>query len=402
MLPRCLAAVAPAVDEIVIVDTGSTDRTIEIARAYGANVIEREWTGSFSDARNVSFEAATGDWIIYLDADEVLVAEDVQPAAKASPAARGARRSTSSRRATPASSATAPRSPTTRCACSATARTTASRAVSTSRSPTTCPLYAAGRLEQSSVRIEHYGYLGAVRDAKEKSRRNLDLLKAQQAESPSDAFLHFNLGTEYSVLGDYGSALTEYEQAWGLVQSQGQEDRDFVPALLQRLVTALRYCRRPSEAIARADAGARAVPRLHRHGVRAGPRRALDEPRGRRDRLLAALHRDGRRAGAVRGVGRRRHLPPPDLAGRAARAPRRARGREGAARLVHQRAPRRDRRDRSVRVGDAEERHARRADRDRNRGAGPQPDAGGPVRARDHVLRPRRDGRGRTVSSAPS
>ena len=77
MLPRCLAAVAPAVDEIIIVDTGSTDRTIEIAHEFGAKVIEREWTGSFSDARNVSFEAATSDWIIYLDADEVLVAEDV-------------------------------------------------------------------------------------------------------------------------------------------------------------------------------------------------------------------------------------------------------------------------------------------------------------------------------------
>ena len=48
MLPRCLAAAAPAVDEIVIVDTGSTDRTIEIAESFGARVIEREWTGSFS------------------------------------------------------------------------------------------------------------------------------------------------------------------------------------------------------------------------------------------------------------------------------------------------------------------------------------------------------------------
>src|SRR5205807_9238370 len=62
----------------IIVDTGSKDRTIEIARSFGAKVIEREWTGSFADARNVSFEAATGDWIMYLDADEVLVAEDAQ------------------------------------------------------------------------------------------------------------------------------------------------------------------------------------------------------------------------------------------------------------------------------------------------------------------------------------
>ena len=77
MLPRCLEAVAAAVDEIVIVDTGSQDRTVEIARSFGAKVIEREWTGSFSDARNASFDDATGDWIIYLDADEILVAGDV-------------------------------------------------------------------------------------------------------------------------------------------------------------------------------------------------------------------------------------------------------------------------------------------------------------------------------------
>ena len=77
MLPRTLEAIKPAVDEIIIVDTGSTDATIAIAESFGATVIEREWTGSFSDARNASLEAATGDWFLYLDADEVLVSEDV-------------------------------------------------------------------------------------------------------------------------------------------------------------------------------------------------------------------------------------------------------------------------------------------------------------------------------------
>ena len=72
MLPRCLAAVAEHVDEIVIVDTGSTDRTVEIAESFGANVIEFPWNGSFADARNVSLDTATGDWILWLDADEVL------------------------------------------------------------------------------------------------------------------------------------------------------------------------------------------------------------------------------------------------------------------------------------------------------------------------------------------
>src|SRR3954454_17988622 len=75
-LERCLAAAKPAVDEIIIVDTGSIDRTVEIAESFGATVLHHEWTGSFSDARNVSIEAATGDWIMYLDADEVLVEDD--------------------------------------------------------------------------------------------------------------------------------------------------------------------------------------------------------------------------------------------------------------------------------------------------------------------------------------
>src|SRR5207248_2987896 len=73
------------------------------------------------------------------------------------------------------------------------------------------PTYAAGRIEQSSVRVDHYGYLGAVRDAKEKSQRNLELLKAQQAESSPSAFLHFNIGTECAAIGDaaarYGAAV---------------------------------------------------------------------------------------------------------------------------------------------------------------------------------------------------
>ncbi len=51
------------------------------------------------------------------------------------------------------------------------------------------------------MRIEHYGYLGAVRDSREKSRRNIELLRLQQAESPPTPFLHYNLGSEYAAAG---------------------------------------------------------------------------------------------------------------------------------------------------------------------------------------------------------
>ncbi|WP_339298462.1 glycosyltransferase [Paenibacillus sp. FSL R5-0623] len=72
-LQRCLNAVRDVVDEIIIVDTGSVDNTIEMARLHGAVVIRTEWNGDFSEARNLSLAAATKPWILVLDADEVWV-----------------------------------------------------------------------------------------------------------------------------------------------------------------------------------------------------------------------------------------------------------------------------------------------------------------------------------------
>lgn len=71
-LVRCLRSVRDVVDEIIIVDTGSTDKTVDIAKVFGAKVYDFPWTGDFSAARNQSLAHATGDWILVLDADEVI------------------------------------------------------------------------------------------------------------------------------------------------------------------------------------------------------------------------------------------------------------------------------------------------------------------------------------------
>jgi glycosyltransferase involved in cell wall biosynthesis len=75
-LGRCLESVRDHVDEIIIVDTGSTDRTVEIAKSYGARIYHHPWENDFSKHRNQSLSYATGDWIFQLDADEELFAED--------------------------------------------------------------------------------------------------------------------------------------------------------------------------------------------------------------------------------------------------------------------------------------------------------------------------------------
>ena len=72
LLGRCLASVQKAVDQIVVVDTGSTDTTVEVARRYGATVIQSDWRDDFSYSRNISIEHATGTWILWLDADDVV------------------------------------------------------------------------------------------------------------------------------------------------------------------------------------------------------------------------------------------------------------------------------------------------------------------------------------------
>ncbi len=75
-LKNCLNSVKELVDEIIIVDTGSTDRTKEIAEKFTDKIFDFKWNNDFSDARNFSILKATKEWILILDADEVIAGKD--------------------------------------------------------------------------------------------------------------------------------------------------------------------------------------------------------------------------------------------------------------------------------------------------------------------------------------
>jgi glycosyltransferase involved in cell wall biosynthesis len=260
MLPRSLAAARDAVDEIVVVDTGSVDRTVEIARSFGAKVIEREWTGSFADARNASFDAATGDWIMYLDADEVLVEGDAERLrALLGRTWREAFYLVETNFTGELGDGTA----------------VTHNALRLFRNRPEyrfdgriheqiahcLPVRQPERIEQTDVRVEHYGYLGVVRDAKDKSRRNIELLERQRDEGEDSGFLHFNLGSEYAALGEDDDARRSFERAWAIVADDPQRGAyGYVASLVSRLVRARRLTGDPAGAIELAAEGLEFMP----------------------------------------------------------------------------------------------------------------------------------------------
>jgi glycosyltransferase involved in cell wall biosynthesis len=76
-IEHCLTHLKSVVDEQIVVDTGSTDRTIEIAKELGAKVFHFDWIDDFSAARNFALDKAKGDWIIFLDCDEYFSEDSV-------------------------------------------------------------------------------------------------------------------------------------------------------------------------------------------------------------------------------------------------------------------------------------------------------------------------------------
>jgi tetratricopeptide (TPR) repeat protein len=239
MLPGCLEAVRGVVDELVVVDTGSTDRTMEIAESFGAKVVRFPWNGSFADARNVSLEHATGDWILYLDADEHLVPEDA-------PALRALLGKTwreafylvetnylGGEESGHAVTHMALRLFRNRPAYRFEGRIHEQKAQS-------MPTFLPERFEHTTIRLRHYGYLKGRIDARDKSRRNLELLEQERREAPSP-FNAFNLGSEYMALGDWAKARAYLDEAWEeLRTASGFAGIPYAPLLVARAARARR------------------------------------------------------------------------------------------------------------------------------------------------------------------
>ncbi|MEO6773171.1 MAG: glycosyltransferase [Kofleriaceae bacterium] len=204
-LPRCLASLD--CDDLVVVDTGSRDRTVTIARAAGAHVIELAWPHDFAAARNVALDAATGDWILVIDADEELPAETrAQLRAEVAQADALGLSGVSliQRNLSPPGEVTTYQDlPIVRLFRRAPHVRYEGR-IHEQVSPSI--VRAGGALGASDLWFLHHGYARTQAQGSGRAQRNLALLVEAVRDAPDDAYLHYQLGATQKALGDPAAA----------------------------------------------------------------------------------------------------------------------------------------------------------------------------------------------------
>ena len=212
-LQRCLNSIYDMVDEIIIVDTGSTDKTVDIAKKFGAKVHYVKWNNNFSEARNESLKYASKDWILILDADDEFYMEDrktfkvlldsnldekaIYYFETLSYYGNSIQNGDIAVNINP-------------------------RLFKNNRG-----IHYEGEIHNQlvfkqgeynaicdSIKIHHYGYLDNMIISKDKRNRNISILKKQIKNNINKAFAYFNLGNEYSSLDDTTNALECYYKSY--------------------------------------------------------------------------------------------------------------------------------------------------------------------------------------------
>lgn len=216
-LERCLKAAKPLVDDIIIADTGSTDRTVEIARQMGAAVYPFTWVNDFSAARNFALEKSDGDWNLVLDADETVRWGSGEAADKRIELERILADGDRSGRRTWIGGITIYNS----------YRDEEGISVSTSVLPRLLPrgVRYEGRIHEQPagdypccavpLGADHDGYLYA-----DKGERNLPYLEQAVTEHPDDGYYHFQLASTLRNLKRLDESLIPFREFYRLTEQE--------------------------------------------------------------------------------------------------------------------------------------------------------------------------------------
>jgi len=227
LLPQCLASVMGLVDEMVIVDTGSTDRTVEIAKSFGARVYHFDWIGDFAAARNAGLQRARGEWILSLDADEELprsswapIRQVIEEYPEPTPLAVNVR------------------------IVNITGDLPSDLHVNhflklfrnvsgmEYRGAIHEQVQFQGELPPSITRedivIRHYGYMAKVAGPKKKIERNLQILEKELADGQDKPFYLYHMGVSYYLLGQHAKAMEYLERLFAVSRKMLESGQGFM------------------------------------------------------------------------------------------------------------------------------------------------------------------------------
>lgn len=214
VIGRCLSSVAHLVDEVIIVDTGSTDRTKEIVAEYTSKIYDFEWINDFSAARNYAASQASGEWILVLDADEYVDEENYKGFIQELKDDNGIFDTYTAK----------------------ILNFTGNFGENLVQNFHDRIYKNNGEIsyhrkiheqfqknngeslrnKNSSLLIFHSGYLNQTVNEKNKNQRNKELLDIEMNNGNQNAFDYFNIGNEYCSIGEYSKALESYLQAYKL------------------------------------------------------------------------------------------------------------------------------------------------------------------------------------------
>jgi glycosyltransferase involved in cell wall biosynthesis len=230
-LAACLRSAASLCDEVIVVDTGSTDRTKQIAAGFGARIIDFPWCDDFSRARNEALRQASSDWIFWLDADDRLDVENREklerllarlPEENVAYIMRCVSLAADGR--TVLSFVDHPRL--------FRKRSWVEWKYRVHEQILPSILRGGARLQQVDIRIRHEGYQDpAVR--RRKDERNLRLLRLDAEEYPEDHAVLFHLGMTLVVLGQAAKAIGPLRQSLTLAHPQDPTIRKTYALLTQ-------------------------------------------------------------------------------------------------------------------------------------------------------------------------
>lgn len=241
-LQNCLKSLQPYPFEIVVVDTGSTDDTIEIARRYTDRIYKFQWIDDFAAARNFAAGCASHDLLFPIDSDETLTTcewEQLQTAVTAHPESVGKIRRLDYYGADGVR----------KCYDVMIERLYDRRyyqfqgAIHEALVPTANISYTS---YEAPVVIDHTGYLGNADQLRDKAERNLSLLEKEIAKNPDDPYPYFQTAQSYLLMRDHESACTYFQAAMARKPSPSA---DYTRMLVNNYGNCLLDLDRPAEAV---------------------------------------------------------------------------------------------------------------------------------------------------------